>query len=71
MENKHIFKTIKELKSAAKTIYDNADKMIGGYQAQADSVDIMIRISATEAPTITVDQTLYPDRLEDIYTDKI
>lgn len=67
MENKHICKAIKELKSAAKTIYDNADKMIGGYKWQTNDLDITITISSSDAPRIVVRQELYPDSIEALH----
>lgn len=56
-----------QLKAAAKTIYDNADKMIGGYKWQTDDLDITITISSSGAPRIVVRQELYPDSIEALH----
>ncbi len=66
MDNKSLYKAIRDLKDAAKTVYNNADKIIGGYQNQMDSVDIKIRIKGDTVPIITVNQTLCPDHIKEL-----
>lgn len=60
-------KTVKELKAAAETIYNNAERIIGGYKSQTGDVDIMITINGWDAPRITVDQELLPDNINELY----
>lgn len=67
MDNELVSKLILELKAAARTIYDNADKIIGGYKWQTDDLDITITINDSDAPRIVVRQELYPDNTEDLY----
>lgn len=56
-----------QLKAAAKAIYDNADKMIGGYSQQTGDLDITITINEQEVPQIIVRQELYPDCVTNLY----
>ena len=67
MDNELVSKLILELKAAARTIYDNADKIIGGYKWQTDDLDITITINDSDAPRIVVRQELYSDNTEDLY----
>lgn len=67
MDDELASKLILKLKAAAKTIYDNADKMIGGYSQQTGDLDITITINEQEVPQIIVRQELYPDCVTNLY----
>ena len=55
-------KAVKQLKACGQEIIKAADKMIGGYDFQYEEVRVIITINPeNNAPTITVQQELFPD----------
>ena len=51
------------LKDCGKSIIDNAETIVGGYQYQTGDLDVMITLNDTDAPTISVNQQFVPEML--------
>ena len=62
-KNKRYDQMVEWLKACGKSIIDNAETIVGGYQYQTGDLDVTITINDTEVPTIRVRQELLPEMM--------